>query len=180
MQSNGVSPSEFRRTSKCVSTKEAQDILQTTYEGTVIVKQSKLQRLTTAFETLRMDNNETFDEFYAKLNDIVFIPKKKMTLSTQASTWVRIFLKNRAVHKSLRSLPDRLESKFVAIKETKDLNAQRVDQLAGNQQTFEANLRSALKTSKEPEKAHDDSDDSDSEIDLQAIAFIVKKNTSNC
>ncbi|KAB1205066.1 hypothetical protein CJ030_MR7G016710 [Morella rubra] len=49
---------------------EAWEILETTHEGTKTVKNSKLQMLTTKFEEIRMKEDETFDEFYAKLNDI--------------------------------------------------------------------------------------------------------------
>ena len=31
----------------------------------------KFQRLTSSFEEIRMEEDETFDEFYAKLKDIV-------------------------------------------------------------------------------------------------------------
>ena len=55
----------------CETAKEAWDILEITYERTDLVKNSKLQRLTTTFETLRMNEEETFDEFYAKLSDVV-------------------------------------------------------------------------------------------------------------
>ena len=51
--------------------KEAWTILQNTYEGTKTVKNSKLQRLTTSFEEIRMDEDESFDKFYAKLKDIM-------------------------------------------------------------------------------------------------------------
>ena len=51
--------------------KEAWTILQTTYEGTKAVKDSKLQRLTTSFEEIKMKEDESFDDFYAKLKDIV-------------------------------------------------------------------------------------------------------------
>ena len=37
----------------------------------MIVKQFKLQTLTIDFEILRMEDNESFDDFYAKLSDIV-------------------------------------------------------------------------------------------------------------
>ena len=39
--------------------------------GIKAVKNSKLQRLTTSFEEIRMDEDESFDEFYAKFKDIV-------------------------------------------------------------------------------------------------------------
>ena len=42
-----------------------------THEGTNIVKVFNLQMLTSRFETIRMDDHETFGEFHAKLMDIV-------------------------------------------------------------------------------------------------------------
>ena len=42
------------------------------HEGTKIVKINKLQQLTTRFESIRMSNDECFNEFYAKLNDTVY------------------------------------------------------------------------------------------------------------
>ena len=51
--------------------KEAWTILQTTYESTTVVEDSKLQRLITSFEEIKMEEDESFDEFYAKLKDIV-------------------------------------------------------------------------------------------------------------
>ena len=68
---NGVTPDEFSRISTCETTKKAWDILEITHEGTDLVKNSKLQMLTTTFETLRMNEEETFDEFYAKLSNMV-------------------------------------------------------------------------------------------------------------
>ena len=41
------------------------------HEGTKAVKINKLQQLTFKFESIRMSDDEFFDEFYAKLNDIV-------------------------------------------------------------------------------------------------------------
>ena len=41
------------------------------HEGTKTIKINKLQQLTTRFESIRMFDDESFDEFYAKVNDIV-------------------------------------------------------------------------------------------------------------
>ena len=38
-----------------------------TYEATKAIKDSNLQRLTTNFEEIKMEENESFDKFYAKL-----------------------------------------------------------------------------------------------------------------
>ena len=62
---------ELKKISSTENANEAQTILQNTYEGTKIVKDSKLQRLTTSFEEIKMDEEEAFDEFYAKLKDMV-------------------------------------------------------------------------------------------------------------
>ena len=66
----GVSPNEFHRISYVKTTKEAWMILEMTYEGTKKVKDMKLQMLTTKFEELKMVDDEAFDSFYGKLNEL--------------------------------------------------------------------------------------------------------------
>ena len=46
---SAVTNEEFKKISSIETAKEAWTILQTTYEGTKVVKDSKLQRLTTSF-----------------------------------------------------------------------------------------------------------------------------------
>ena len=67
----GVSLDEFHRISHIIITKEAWQILETFYEGTKKVKDMQLQMLTTRFEVLRMSEDESFDFFYSKLNEVV-------------------------------------------------------------------------------------------------------------
>ena len=67
----GVSIDEFHGISHVETVKEAWMILETTYEGTKKVKDTKLQMLTTGFEELKMGDDESFDSFYGKLNEIV-------------------------------------------------------------------------------------------------------------
>ena len=62
---------KFKKISSTETVKKAWTILQTTYEGTKAANDSKLQRLATSFEEIKMKEDETFDEFYAKLKDIV-------------------------------------------------------------------------------------------------------------
>ena len=45
--------------------------METTYEGTKKVKDTKLHMLTTQFEELKMSEDESFDSFYGKLNEVV-------------------------------------------------------------------------------------------------------------
>ena len=89
--------------------KEAWTILQNTYEGTKTVKNSKLQRLTTSFEEIRMDEDESFDKFYAKLKDI-------MNLTFNLGEQI---LEPKIVRKILRSLLERIHAKITAIEESK-------------------------------------------------------------
>ena len=68
---NAVTNEEFKKISATETAKEAWTILQTTYEGTKAVKDSKFQRLTTSFEEIKMEEDESFDGFYAKFKDIL-------------------------------------------------------------------------------------------------------------
>ena len=92
----GVSPDEFHRISHITIAKEAWEILETTYEGTKKVKDTKLQMLTPIFEELKMSEDESFDSFYNKLNEVV-IGKFNLGEKTEDSKVVR---------KILRSLPE--------------------------------------------------------------------------
>ena len=67
----GVTNEKFKKISSTEIAKGAWTILETTYKGTEAVKIVKLQRLTINFEEIRMEEDETFDEYYAKLKDIL-------------------------------------------------------------------------------------------------------------
>ena len=66
-----VTNEEFKKISSTESAKEAWTILQTTYEGTKAIKDLKLQRITTSFEEIKMEEDKSFDEFYVKMKDIM-------------------------------------------------------------------------------------------------------------
>ena len=68
---NAVSMEEFKRISNVEVAHTAWNILQIVHEGIKAVKINKLQQLTSKFESIRMSDDESFDEFYAKPNDIV-------------------------------------------------------------------------------------------------------------
>jgi hypothetical protein len=53
-----LSPSEFARISNCEIAKDAWQILETTYEGTKLVKSVKLQMLISKFEEIKMLEEE--------------------------------------------------------------------------------------------------------------------------
>ena len=68
---NVVSMEEFKSISNIEVAYTAWNILQTVHEDTKALKINKLQQLTSKFESIKMSDNESFDEFYTKLNDIV-------------------------------------------------------------------------------------------------------------
>ena len=108
----GVTNKEFKKISSMEVAKEAWTILQTTYEGTKAIKIVKLQQLTSNFEEIRMEEDETFDEFYAKLKDIV----------NSAFNLEKCIVEFKIVRKILRSLPKRFHAKIIAIEEAKDID----------------------------------------------------------
>ena len=81
--------------------------METTYEGTRKVKDTKLQMLTTRLEELKMSEDKSFDSFYGKLNEVV-IGKFNLGEKTEDSKIVR---------KILRSLPECFRAKVIAIEE---------------------------------------------------------------
>ena len=60
---NAVSMEEFKRISNVEVGHTVGNILQTIHEGTRVVKINKLQQLTSKFESIRMSDDESFDEF---------------------------------------------------------------------------------------------------------------------
>ena len=68
---NAVYMEEFKRISNVEVAYTAWNTFLTVHEGTKIVKINKLQQLTIRFESIRMSDDESFDDFYAKLNNIV-------------------------------------------------------------------------------------------------------------
>ena len=91
----------------------AWNILETVHEGTKTVKINKLQQLTTRFESIMMSEDESFDEFYARLNDIV----------NSAYNLGEIYDQPKIFRKILRSLTEDFRSKVTVITESKDVDS---------------------------------------------------------
>ena len=119
---SGVINEEFKKISSTEVAKEAWTILETTYEGIKAVKTMKFQRLTSSFEEIKMEENETFDEFYARLKDIV----------NSAFNLEESIVESKIVRKILRSLPKRFYAKITTIEEVKDIDQIPLTELVGN------------------------------------------------
>ena len=122
--------------------------------------------LTTRFEELKMGDDEAFNSFYGKLNEIVIA---KLNLGEKIED-------SKAVRKILRSLSESFRAKVTAIEESKALDKIKIQELIGSLQTYELGLPSqksskslALKTINER------MDDSSKEDDVEKkVAFLAK------
>ena len=159
---SAVTNEEFKKISSTETAKEAWTILQKTYEWTKAVKDSKLQRLTTSFEDIKMEEDQSFDELYAKLKDIV----------NSTFNLGETIPESKVVRKMLRSLPERFHTKITAIEELKDIDSIPLTELVGNLQIYELGLTRIGKGSKsksmalkaKSNKTDESSDDEDSKM----------------
>ena len=147
---NTVTNEEFKKISSTEIAKEAWIIFQTTYEGTKAVKDSNLQRLTTSIKEIKMEEDESFDEFYVKLKNIV----------NSAFNLRETIPKPKVVRKVLRSLPERFHVMITTIEELKDIEKIPLTKLVGNLQTYELGLTRIGKGTKsnETDESIDDED----------------------
>ena len=111
-----------------------------------------------------MDEDEQFDEFYAKLKDIV----------NSAFNLRETISKPKIVRKFLRSLPERFLAKIITIEELKPLT-----KLVGNLQTYELGLSRIRKSSKSKSmtlkaKSSDTNESSDDE-DSKMKSYITRQ-----
>ena len=77
-----------------------------------------------------MKEDESFNEFYAKLKDIV----------NSASNFRETILGPKVIKNVLRPLPKRFHAKITAIEESKDIDSIPLIELVGNLQTYELGL----------------------------------------
>ena len=135
---NAVSMEEFKRISNLEIAHTTWNILQTMHGGTKAVKINKLQQLTSRFESLRMFDDESFDEFYGKLNDIV----------NSTFNLGEVYDQSKIVRKILRSLTKDFRSKVTIITESKNVDSIPRDELVGSLQSYESDLkaRNCVKT----------------------------------
>ena len=126
-----------------------------------------------SFEEIRIEEDETFDEFYAKLKDIV----------NSAFNLGESIAKFKIVMKILRSLPERFHAKITVIKEVKDIDQIPLIELVRNRQTYEMGLglmgkggksrNLALKGIEEEIDDSEDDDESKDEDEDEDLAFIA-------
>ena len=116
-----------------------------------------------------MKDDESFDEFYTKLKDIV----------NSAFNLGETILKPKIVRKVLKSLPERFHAKITAIEESKDIDKIPLTELVGNLQTYELGLTRIGKTSKGKSMAlkakSSDIDESSDDEDSKMKSYITRQ-----
>lgn len=175
---NGVGKDFIKLISSCESAKEAWQILQTQFEGTVDVKRSRFTMLQKKFDEFEMLETETLSKFYERLSDI---SNEFFALGEKLEEFV-------LVRKIVRVLLARFDTKLLAMEEAKDFSKMKVEELMGSLITFELNqeIKKKCKTNSLNERSKgiafnvaekEISDDEDDEMDLLTRNFqkFIKK-----
>ena len=114
-----------------------------------------------------MGEDELFDEFYAKLKDIV---------NFAFNLWETI-PESKVVRKVFRFLPERFHAKITAIEKSKDIDKIPLIELVGNLQTYELGLTRIGKSSKSMalKAKNSDTDESFDDKDSKMKSYITRK-----
>jgi hypothetical protein len=127
--------------------------------------------LISKFEEIKMLENETFGEFYTRINDL----RNSMVSLGKKVSDVKL------IKKILRSLLERFRIKVTSIEESKDLDSMKIEELVGSLQTYEYSLPPvkkangmAFKTTKSRVSSDEDSDNEE-EGELALIANRINK-----
>ena len=116
-----------------------------------------------------MEKDELFNEFYAKLKDIV----------NSTFNLGETILKSKIVRKVLRALPEIFHAKIATIEELKDIDKIPLTELVGNLQTYKLGLIRIRKSSKNKSmtlkaKSSDTNESSDDE-DSKMKSYITQQ-----
>ena len=116
-----------------------------------------------------MEEDESFDEFYAKLKDIV----------NSAFNLGETIPEPKIVRKVLRSLPKRFHAKITVIEESNDIDKIPLTELVGNLQTYELRLSRIGKSGKGKSIAlkakSNDIDESSDDEDSKMKSYITRQ-----
>ena len=116
-----------------------------------------------------MEENESFNEFYAKLKDTV----------NSVFNFGETIPKPKIVRKVLRSLPVRFHAKITAIKESKNIDKIPLTELVCNLQTYELGMTRIGKSSKSKSMVlkakSSDTDESSDDEDFKMKSYITRQ-----
>ncbi|XP_070007894.1 uncharacterized protein [Nicotiana sylvestris] len=105
-----IGPNEYNIVSACDTGKEIWEALQTAHEGTIQVKQSKIDMLTIEYELFKMKDDESIQDMHTRFTSII----------NELHSLGDVIPKNKLVRKILSVLPGSWESKTYEMKRKKD------------------------------------------------------------
>ena len=113
-----------------------------------------------------MSDDKCFDEFYAKLNDII----------NSAYNLDEIYNQPKIARKILKSLTENFRPKVTAITKSKDVDSINVDKLVGSLQPYELDLPKTNKSKSMALQSVDDVDGNgfDDELSSTETAYLAK------
>ena len=113
-----------------------------------------------------MSCDESFDKFYAKLNDII----------NSAYNLGEVYDQSKIFRKILRSLTVTVKPKITVITESKDVDSIPIDELVGSLQSYQLDLPKTSKSKSMTLKSIDDVNVSefDDELSATEIVYLVK------
>ncbi|CAA0822378.1 Unknown protein, partial [Striga hermonthica] len=114
---------------QCKTAKDAWQILQRQFEGSMDVKASRLKRVTLEFDEIRMRDEETIDIYYAKFCDLV---NQGAMLGEEISEKCQI-------QKIMRTVVPRFREKITALESFQRVASLDVDELIGELRMFKIN-----------------------------------------
>lgn len=130
MIQRGVSNTIFPRIMRAKTAKEAWETLQQEFEGDSKVRTVKLMSLKRDFENEKMKENESLNEYFNRLTDLV----------NQMKSHGDTIEDRRIVDKILISLIEKYDPMVAVIEETKDLSTMTVQGLMGSLRSYEQRL----------------------------------------
>jgi hypothetical protein len=157
---NGLEEAEFVKVMHLQTAKEMWDKLINSYEGNEKVKDAKLQTYRLKFEQLKMNEDETVNKYFLRVEELVNAMKGLGEKIEES------FL----VQKILRSLLDKFNPKVSAIEELNDLKTLTIDQLLGTLTAYEMRISKDKSITREASFKADKK--TDSELDDIEAKFV--------
>ncbi|KAK8578906.1 hypothetical protein V6N13_142163 [Hibiscus sabdariffa] len=154
-----LGPDMYSKMSSYIGAKEVWDTLETTYEGTNDVKETKIGLLNLSYENFKMEPDENVTKMFDRFSVIV----------NGLKGFGEVIPEDKLVRKLLYSLPESWDSKRTAIIEAKDLKTLKLDALMGSLLTHEI-----MKQGREEEKKREEKKLEKKEVEKKKLGISLK------